>query len=64
MASTVLSRDVSHGRKVSKAEATRRIVSMLERYMDAQNFSEQEKDRRIARLAERVEVVIERRAKR
>ena len=63
MASSVLSKDVTEQQKIGKAEAARKIAALVEQYMERRNFSEQEKDARINRLAERIDGIIERHAK-
>jgi hypothetical protein len=62
MATSVVSKRAS-GRKISRTKAARKIVTLVEQYMDAQKLSEREKNQRASRLAKRVDVVIERRAK-
>jgi hypothetical protein len=63
MASSVLSKEIVHRQKIGKAEAARKIAALVEQYMDARNFSEREKDLRIERFAQRIDGIIERRAK-
>ena len=51
-------------RKLSKKEAAQKIASLVELAMTERGFSEQEKNRRVQRFAERVDKATRRSAKR
>jgi hypothetical protein len=51
------------GGKASKSRAARRAASAIERYLSELGLSEQEKNERVSRFADRVNALLARRAK-
>jgi len=64
VASTAVSKQQSRQRKLSKREAAKKIVCLLEQHMEDRKLSEEEKNFKVGKFAARLDEIIERHAKR